>query len=200
MARSLILLVTCWMGFTAVTTTNESPEPSSDREVRTLYIVRHAKSVDETAGVIDFDRGLEEKGVNNSKAVGSLMKRKFLSLDFVLCSPSKRTYETARIISEAAGFPVKDIRLDSSIYRCTFETYYGIVSNLNDSLKSVMVVGHNPATTQLANRLQKKEQISDVPTGGIVAIQFSGTWREAVTNGGKLLFFFDPDDITEQTD
>jgi len=166
-----------------------------------LYIVRHAKSGDATPGMTDFDRPLEEKGELNAKTVGEYLKRKNTLIDLVVISPSKRTQQTAEIICAEIGYGIERIQRDSSIYGCTLETYLEVIKNLDDSKNSVMVVGHNPATTQLANFLQKKQDIQDVPTGGIIAIEFSvATWKEAVESGGKLLYFHDPDDITDKTD
>jgi phosphohistidine phosphatase len=200
MLFGLVCWIACGHDAAGESSFAEASEDKKTGVTKILYIVRHAKAID-TVGIEDFDRWLEPKGERNAKTVGEYLKRKNSMIDLVVISPSRRTQQTADIICSELKFDAANIRHDSSIYYCTLETYVDVIRNLDDKFNGVMVVGHNPATTGLANYLQKKENIQDVPTGGIVAIEFTAnTWEEAVTNGGKLLYFHDPDDITDKTD
>lgn len=201
------LLITVIIGCTQFlnSAVNKSAQNKTVLSKKTLYIVRHAKSdQSDTIHKIDFDRPLNEKGEKNAKTLGELLARKNIKLDAVISSPAKRTLETAKIICSELSIPTESILLDSNIYRCSIEEYVKIIQSIDDKNNHVMVIGHNPSTTSLANLLQKKISITEVPTAGIVAIEFNiSSWSEIASNNGttgKLLFFHDPDDINNNSD
>ncbi len=198
----LFIAISAYIGFTtsipAMSTENEF---QSGSPTKTLYIVRHAKSDHTNSNLVDFDRPLEKKGEENAKTVGELLKRKKVELDLIISSPSKRTYETARIICGEIDFNIQNVTWDSTIYGCTLQQYVDVLKSVNDDHDCIMVIGHNPATTHVANLLQNEKAISEVPTAGIVAIEFKiSSWKEIGKKPGKLLFFYDPDDITKNSD
>ncbi|HYG52506.1 MAG TPA: hypothetical protein VD905_16455, partial [Flavobacteriales bacterium] len=100
-------------------------------------------------------------------------------------------------ICKEMNYDMASIVYDSTIYRCPSDNILAAIHKIDESVKTVLVVGHNPATTDVANMLQQGEQWTEVPTCGVVAIAFEGvSWNEiGEKRKGKLLFFSDPDKL-----
>jgi phosphohistidine phosphatase len=160
------------------------------QNTKTIYLVRHAKSSHDNPDLADFDRPLAKRGHADAKLMAELLKRKGIDPDIMLASPSKRTQQTAEYFKNALYKDYNKITLDSSIYRCSPTKLIHQLSLLDDKHSSVMVFAHNPATTRAANFFQIDKLIDNVPTTGIVAIEFGITeWHRISKSKGTLKFF-----------
>lgn len=157
--------------------------------MKTLLLVRHAKSswTDETQA--DFDRPLNERGKNDAPEMAKRVQAKVPGIDLFVSSPAKRAYKTAKLF--AAVFDVKkdDIRLIESLYLASASTLYQVVAGLNDEADSVILFAHNPGITEFANMLANVH-IDDIPTCGVFAVAAEvKTWKSFVGAEKKFLFF-----------
>ena len=160
------------------------------QETKTIYLVRHAKSSHDNPELADFDRPLAKRGHADAKIMSALLKRMGVSPDLLLTSPAKRTQQTAEYFKNALFKDYHKIKLDSAIYRCSPTTLIHQLSLLDDKHNSVMVFAHNPATTRAANFFQVDSLIENVPTTGIVAIEFGITeWNRISKSKGTMKFF-----------
>ena len=160
---------------------------------KTIYLVRHAKSSHDNPELVDFDRPLAKTGHSDAKMMAQLMKKKGIKVDLFLASPSKRTQQTARYFIESMAEQGQQLNLDSSIYRCSPTMMIHQLSQLDDKYASVILFAHNPATTRAANFFQTDTLIENVPTTGIVAIQFGiSEWKKISKSKGSLSFFETP--------
>lgn len=160
------------------------------QKTKTIYLVRHAKSSHENPDLADFDRPLTKKGHADAQLMAELMERKGISPDLLLASPSHRTQQTAEYFKKALYEDYQKIKLDSSIYRCSATTLIHQLSLLSDKHSSVMLFAHNPATTRAANFFQIDSLFDNVPTTGVVAIEFGITeWSGISKSKGTLKFF-----------
>lgn len=165
-------------------------ETCLSQNTKTIYIVRHAKSSHDNPDLADFDRPLAKRGHADAKLMAGILKRKGISPDIIISSPAKRTQETSAYFIDALYKNYKKISLDSSLYRCTPTTYIHQLSKLSDSKNSVIVFGHNPATTKAANFLQEDTLFQNIPTCGIVAIEIKvDSWAKIQKVKGTLSFF-----------
>jgi len=155
-----------------------------------LYILRHAKSDKTNKSLADFDRPLNARGYADAPLMGAVLAAKGVKLDLIVASPSKRTHQTIIPVALALGYDTNDIVWNKKIYRCSFSAYMEEVAKLSDKYNNIMMVGHNGATTNASNMLQKDSMITKVPTAGVVGIDFGSTsWKKVKQKKGKLIFF-----------
>ena len=120
--------------------------------MKKIIIIRHAKSDWET-GVSDFDRSLNIRGLKAASYLSTVLKRMQVTPGYVICSPSKRTSETATLLLKQL-FDVKKIDYQESIYNATFfEIFKLITSDLDDTIENLVIVGHNPGVSELVEYL-----------------------------------------------
>ena len=154
-----------------------------------LFLVRHAKSSWDDPSLDDIDRPLNERGKKNAPEMGIRLRKQGIKPDLLISSPAKRAFTTAKKISEEIGYPKKDIQIDDRLYHGSSNSMISVIQSLNEKVNSVMIFGHNPGFTDFANMLCGIN-IYNIPTAGIVAIDFSvDSWSEVDYNMGELVFF-----------
>lgn len=156
-----------------------------------LYLVRHAKSSWDYPELPDFERPLNKRGKRNAPKMGIRLVSRGIKLDAVVSSPANRALTTAKTIADQLDFPIDKIIEDEAVYHATGSALISTIRCFSDEWKSVMLVGHNPVFTDLANYLKEADSyISNVPTCGVVAIEFAANrWQDITKNSGRLLFF-----------
>ena len=138
--------------------------------MKTLYLLRHAKSSWATPDVKDFDRPLNERGFSDAPEMAARMKERGEKIDLMVSSPALRAYTTATIFCEVLGIDPGSIVQNRQIYLAGSPKLQQLISLFDESASSAMLVAHNPALTDLANDLAHAG-IDNVPTCGIVALQ-----------------------------
>ncbi len=159
--------------------------------MKTLLIIRHAKSSWDASNVDDFDRPLNERGKTDAPRMGKRFKEKDIHPDLMLSSPAKRALSTAKKIAKVLKYPKDNIKSDRRLYHADEETILTVVRELKDNRNVVMVFGHNPGLTEFVNSLMDGSQdIDNIPTCGVVAFQFGiERWTDVDWGKGKMLFF-----------
>ncbi len=156
--------------------------------MKTLYLVRHAKSSWKDSSLDDIERPLNKRGKRDAPFMGELLKEKGINPELIISSSAKRASKTAQAIAEQIGYPKKDIIFDEEIYEASSRELIDYIKQLDDKFNSVMLFGHNPGFTMLNNYLSKK-YIDNIPTCGIVALEFNNSWKDIGKNSAKYLFF-----------
>jgi phosphohistidine phosphatase len=164
---------------TAVAATNAMPP------ARHLYVLRHAKSSWDDPFLSDAERPLSARG---RAALGTL-RRHFdsigLSVQLVLCSPSRRTRETWAGVSDAiAGQP--EVRFVGAVYGATSTTLVSLLRTTPEDVVSVLVVGHNPASEDLIRVLTGTPVPEGMPTGGFATVAVEVDWPELAPRTARL--------------
>ena len=158
--------------------------------MKTLILVRHAKSSWEIVGQDDFDRPLNDRGKKDAPEMAERLKEKGLKVDLFLSSPAKRAKRTARYFAEAFKQEKDDIQLDDKLYGATPVTFTEVISGLKDKHDVVAVFSHNPGITEFANSLTHV-RIDNLPTSAIFAVQaHTEKWSE-FRDADKSFLFFD---------
>jgi phosphohistidine phosphatase len=164
--------------------------------MKTVYLVRHAKSDWSTPGLSDFNRPLNKRGKQNAPLMGKKLREKGILPDIVISSPAVRAITTARAIAQEIGYSPDAILTEKAIYEASSSTLATIIQQQDNARHSLMLVGHNPGFTELASRLSAFPA-DNIPTCGIVGIQWENdSWSEVVQRKGKLLFFYYPKQFT----
>lgn len=167
--------------------------------MKTLYLVRHAKAINPDGGIPDFERVLEKKGKADARRIAKKLKEQNIPLDLLVSSPAHRALETAHIFAKELGYPVQKILLKDSIYNApTEEVLLKIVQEVDDRYKSIMLFGHNPSFNDFAAYLIKDFK-EDLPTCGVVCIDFKkNSWKKILKGSGILKFFDFPTDKSKK--
>ncbi|MCD4665326.1 MAG: histidine phosphatase family protein [Bacteroidales bacterium] len=166
--------------------------------MKTLYIVRHAKSSWEFANLADHERPLIEKGKKRTKLVVDYLLNNKTSIDLILSSHAVRALETAKIIGRALKYPIDKIQISDKIYHGNADTLFNHFYELSDEIRSVMMVGHNPTFTHFANYFLKNS-IEWLPTSAIVCIEFdTNDWANLTDVKKKVKFVITPKIMRER--
>jgi len=161
--------------------------------MKTLCILRHAKSSWENAELPDFDRPLNERGRRAAPLMGDLMKTTGFQPDVILSSSAKRARETAALVKEAADFR-SDIQFDERIYEASPARLLEIVAAQNENIESILLIGHNPGLEGLLRFLTGESQ--PMPTAALAVIDLeTDRWSELSPASGNLRVLIRPKDF-----
>ena len=157
--------------------------------MKTLYLVRHAKSSWKYPKLDDFERPLNKRGRRNAPFMGAVLKELKVAPDLVLSSPANRAATTARTIADHIDYPLDNIQYSEIIYSFSENALIHVIRQIDDKIKAATVVGHNPALTDLANSIGDAA-ISNIPTCGVCCVNLNIlSWTEFGDQRGKLEFF-----------
>jgi phosphohistidine phosphatase len=158
-----------------------------------LLLVRHAQAEAENNVRKDFERELNTTGYADASRMGKHLAGKSIHPDAVFSSPAHRAYTTSQLLTEQLGFDFDAIGFDNDIYETSVRKLMRLINGLNEKLRTVMIVGHNPHLTYLAEFLTH-EVIGNLPTCGVVAITFDNLPWEAISDStGKVAWLDFPE-------
>lgn len=164
-------------------------EPSLG-EVKTLLIIRHAKSSWDIGTLNDFDRSLNDRGKKDAPMMAKRLIDKKIQMDAFISSPAKRAIKTAELFKEAYGKNAGEILLITRLYHASPEDFFETILHLEDSFKTVAVFSHNPGITAFVNELTNEVKIDNMPTCGVFAIEVhTKKWASFMKAKKKFLFF-----------
>jgi phosphohistidine phosphatase len=160
--------------------------------MKTIYIVRHAKSSWDFPHLSDHERPLLEKGKKRTRLINDYLIQNKITVDLMVTSHAVRAYETARIIARAIDYPKEGIRVDRMIYHANADRLIDQFYDLSDEFKSIMIIGHNPTLTNFANQYLDKK-IEWLPTSGVICINFeTDRWEDISRAKYKPVFVVYP--------
>lgn len=160
--------------------------------MKTLYLVRHAKSSWDAPGLADDQRPLLPKGVKKTRLVCDFILKEGGRTDLIISSQAVRAYETAKIMAACLDYPVKQILRDRRIYDGPYDRMLDLIYGTANNIESLMIVGHNPLITQLAN-LFLHPGIDEMPTSAVVCIDFlTEKWEDIPVSRSEKKFYIYP--------
>jgi phosphohistidine phosphatase len=156
--------------------------------MKTLMLMRHAKSSHDDLSLTDFDRPLNERGKADVEEMGKRMVKNNVKPAVLISSPAKRAFKTAKHIASSLGINESDICLEYDIYEASIQDLLHVIRNIDDENRSAMLFGHNPAFTGLISYLTHTP-IENLPTAGIATIAFPvQTWKQISEKSGELIW------------
>jgi phosphohistidine phosphatase len=154
-----------------------------------ILICRHAKSSWRDVDLNDFDRPLNKRGERDAPEMGRRLVEHGIRPDLIMTSPAQRALSTALHYAQALGYPSERIARNPRQYAATVPALIKELQAIDHRVATLMLVGHNPESTELANVLGGLA-IDNIPTSGIVALEFAtASWQELAAGKGVLLFF-----------
>ena len=162
--------------------------------MKTLLILRHAKSSWKQPGLADHDRPLNRRGNRDAPRVGLLLRRQALTPDLIVSSTAERARATAVQVADGAGCG-SPVELDRRLYLAEPEAIVDVVRNLGGEASRVLVVGHNPGLQELVARLTGRDEL--LPTAALAQIELpSADWAELRTfSPGRLAGLWRPKEL-----
>ena len=158
--------------------------------MKTVILVRHAKSSWKDPDLKDFDRPLNKRGKRDAPFMGKKLRERRVHPDLILSSPAMRARQTARMVAEAIGYPNKKILYDEAIYHSPAQPLLEMVRKQDDANDTIMLIGHNPGFNDLADMSLKDGPAEKMPTAGVYCIRFGvKRWREVREGTGDPDFF-----------
>jgi phosphohistidine phosphatase len=152
--------------------------------MKTLFVLRHAKSSWENPDSSDFDRPLNKQGLNEVLQMGKIIFEHQFQPEIIISSPAKRAKQTTILIKEAAQIE-KKIEFDERVYEASPLRLFQVVSEIAENKKSMMLVGHNPGLEGLIKILTGG--IQPMSTAALAVIKLNTEkWSEISANCGEL--------------
>jgi phosphohistidine phosphatase len=165
--------------------------------MKTLFLMRHAKSSWKEPNISDHDRPLNRRGKHDAPLMGKLLRDQKMNLDLIISSTALRAETTANLIAKAVRYKGKII-LDKSIYNAEPIDLLTILSNSSDEYNSILLVGHNPAMEETVQMITNSPEIT-MATCAIAHLTLSiDTWtdlKEKQTFSSKLENFWTPKEM-----
>jgi len=157
--------------------------------MKTLFIIRHAKSSWDDSVRSDFDRTLNKRGERDAPLMGMVLKQKAIMPDLIISSSAKRAKKTSLIISGQIGYKDSNIVFEKDLYLASTSEILEIIENVDDKVEVLFVFGHNPGMTDFINQFCK-ERISNLPTTGVFSMEFDmSDWKSIKSNSAQNCFF-----------
>ena len=158
--------------------------------MKTLVLLRHAKSSWDDASLGDFDRPLAERGTRDAPRVGRELSARVPSPDFIISSPAVRARQTIEAVAKAAGYTV-GVGFDEHIYAASSAELLKIVRAFPETSSTAIIVGHNPGFEDLLSRLTGTQQ--HMGTCNVACIKIGAKKWEDVEDGiGKIDWLLKP--------
>jgi phosphohistidine phosphatase len=138
--------------------------------MKTLFLIRHAKSIWDDPALPDEERPLNDRGKRDTPKMAERLAKRDVKPDLILSSPAMRALMTAEIIAKKLDYKRKDIVVDDRLYAVGADDLLEVIHKLGDKLERVMLFGHNPELTELAHRLSS--EITHMPTCAVAEFTF----------------------------
>jgi phosphohistidine phosphatase len=135
-----------------------------------LTLLRHAKAAPGDETTPDRERPLNDRGNHDAPMMGRRLRALGVRPSLVLTSPARRALQTARLVCKEIDYPQEFLQREHDLYLATPGEIIKVLARQDNAFNDILVCGHNPGLTDLANRLSG-ERIDNIPTCGLVVIE-----------------------------
>ncbi len=157
--------------------------------MKTLYIVRHAKSSWKYDSVEDIDRPLKERGINDSHLLSKYLSKEIKRPDVFVSSSANRALHTAVIFCENFNYPLSNLKIKRQLYSFSDGYLVKTVKALDDSFNSAIIFSHDHGINSFVNKFGSKP-IAHVSTCGVIGIEFKDKHWKNIKKGITTLVEF----------
>lgn len=160
--------------------------------MKTIFLVRHAKSSWDDPDLADKERPLAKRGLRDAPFMAQLVRANGFVPDRLVSSTARRALSTASFFAAAYHLPASQVQLRDDLYEASSFEVIRIIQSLDDADQTVFLFGHNPTFTSVANMFEGP-YIGNIPTTGIVGIQASvDSWKKFDSHSAQRFAFWFP--------
>ena len=170
--------------------------------MKTLLLLRHAKSSWDDPTLQDFDRPLNERGKSAAPLMGRWMRKEKLQPDLVLSSPAERARQTITLVMEAARFQLglykfnAEVQYDERLYGASAAELLERIKQIEPNVNQAMLVGHNPGLEDLIDTLTGEAE--HMPTAALACVDLNvEKWDQVRQGGGRLKWLVKPKELAK---
>jgi phosphohistidine phosphatase len=167
--------------------------------LKTVYLLRHAKSSWEDPDLDDADRPLAPRGREAATRIAAHIRDRGIAPQLVICSPALRARQTLEGLGDSIGDA--RVEIDPTIYDAHESDLLEALRKVEPEIESTMMIGHNPSIERLALLLAAESPLLDdlrrkYPTGALASLTFEvANWRELRAGGAELTEFVKPREL-----
>jgi phosphohistidine phosphatase len=154
-----------------------------------LTLIRHAKSSWANPALHDHERPLSDRGLRDAPRMFARLSEHVSTPDCVISSDADRAAATATALIRSLSFPQSRLRLEPELYMASPQQVLDLITEQDDACRSLMIVGHNPTLTALANHLISELRLDNLPTCGVVGMEFDrDRWSQVRDHEARLIY------------
>jgi phosphohistidine phosphatase len=154
--------------------------------MKTLYIVRHAKSSWEYKGIEDIDRPLKKRGIKDAHLLSKFLSKEIKKPDVFISSSANRALHTAIIFCENFEYPISNLNIRRQLYSFSDGYLVKTVKALDDGFNSAIIFSHDHGINTFVNKFGS-EPIAHVPTCGVIGIKFEDNYWKNIKKGKTFM-------------
>lgn len=157
--------------------------------MKTLTLVRHAKSSWKNRGLSDRERPLNKRGEHDAPLMGQFVAEAGARPSQIISSPAVRAWATARIFARELGYPVEFLQREDGLYLASLDSLLDVIATQDAGFNNLMLFAHNPGLTDFANYLVPG-LTNNLPTSGVVSVDLdSDDWMLYDRPKTELVFY-----------
>lgn len=161
--------------------------------MKTLLMIRHAKSNWGAPSLKDIDRTLNDRGNKDAPEMARWLKNKYKKIDLFVSSPATRARQTCAYFCEEYGVKKDKVLFVDELYQSSVSMIEKVIASLDGSFDCVAVFSHNPGITDFVNTLCPKVAVDNIPTTGIFCVEAKiKDWKEFTAAEKEFVFFESP--------
>ncbi len=159
--------------------------------MKTIILVRHAKSSHDFGAGSDFNRPLNERGFRDAAEMGKKLLKKEVTIDHFVSSPALRAKRTAELFASVYNYNKNKIEFIPYLYHAGPENFSSAITSFNDAFDSIAIFSHNPGITEFADSLTHSN-ISNMPTSSVFAVTVPiDSWKDFETAEKNFSFYLE---------
>ena len=156
--------------------------------MKSLIIIRHAKSSWDSASLSDFDRPLNDRGKRDAVEMAQRLLKREIKMDAFISSPAKRAKKTAEAFAAELG--INTIIFQEGLYHAPSSFLFDTITDCDDRFNSIAIFCHNPGITDFVNTLTVDMRTDNVPTCGMFAVKSRiDSWKNFTLTSNEFLFY-----------
>lgn len=159
--------------------------------MKRLTLIRHAKSSWNDETLADHERPLAGRGERDAPHMAERLRMRGVQPSLIIASPARRAQQTARIIADGVGYPPERIDYAPALYMASPDTILSLAAAQEDRHADVALVAHNPGLLELTRQLLPDWTHDNLPTTGIVALEFATDQWAGITSTAARCVFYD---------
>ena len=159
--------------------------------MKRLHLLRHAKSSWDDPNLADHDRPLAKRGERDAPRAARRLREHCAAPQLIVSSPAKRALCTARIVAGELGLSDDTVAVERALYLATPEAILAVAARTDDTVSSLLLVGHNPGLTELADRLLPELGLDNLPTAGLLVLDLDAERWTALERTRTTLIYYD---------